>query len=56
MPGIGRYTAGAIGSMAFGLDAPALDGNLRRVLARVFNLAMPIRSPEGEQALAQLLA
>jgi A/G-specific adenine glycosylase len=55
LPGIGRYTAGAIGSMAFGLDAPALDGNLRRVLARVFNLAMPIRSPEGEQALAQLL-
>lgn len=55
LPGIGRYTAGAIGSMAFGLDAPALDGNLRRVLARVFNLAMPIRSPEGEQALARLL-
>ncbi|HWR66609.1 MAG TPA: A/G-specific adenine glycosylase [Bellilinea sp.] len=56
LPGIGRYTAGAIGSMAFGLDAPALDGNLRRVLARIFNLTMPIRSPEGEQALARLLA
>ncbi|MRR29720.1 NUDIX domain-containing protein [bacterium] len=55
LPGIGRYTAGAIGSMAFGLDAPALDGNLRRVLARVFNLDMPIRSLEGQKALDELL-
>jgi A/G-specific adenine glycosylase len=56
LPGIGRYTAGAIASMAFGLDAPALDGNLRRVLARVFNLDMPIRSPQGQKALEDLLA
>ena len=55
LAGIGRYTAGAIGSMAFGLDAPALDGNLRRVLARVFNLAMSIRSPEGQKVLDELL-
>ena len=42
LPGIGRYTAGAIASMAFGVDAPALDGNIRRVLARVFNgLSLP---------------
>ncbi len=34
LPGIGRYTAGAIASIAFGLDEPALDGNIRRVLAR----------------------
>ncbi len=55
LPGIGRYTAGAIASMAFGLDAPALDGNLRRVLARVFDLDMPIRSPLGQETLDRLL-
>ena len=32
LPGIGRYTAGAISSIAFGLKAPVLDGNVKRVL------------------------
>ena len=36
LPGIGRYTAGAIASIAFGLDEPVLDGNVERVLCRVF--------------------
>lgn len=54
LPGIGKYTAGAIASMAFGLDATALDGNIRRVLARVFNLEIPARSPAGEQELWRL--
>ena len=36
LPGIGRYTAGAIASIAFGLKAPALDGNVKRVLSRLF--------------------
>ncbi len=39
LPGIGPYTAGAIASIAFGIPAPAVDGNVRRVMARV--LAMP---------------
>lgn len=51
LPGIGRYTAGAIASLAFGVDAPALDGNIRRVMARLFNLAEPARSPAGERRL-----
>jgi A/G-specific adenine glycosylase len=34
--GVGRYTAAAIASIAFGQDAVALDGNLRRVLCRLF--------------------
>src|ERR1044071_631229 len=34
LPGIGRYTAGAIASIAFGQRAPAVDGNVARVLAR----------------------
>jgi A/G-specific adenine glycosylase len=35
LPGIGSYTAGAIASIAFGVDAPAIDGNAIRVLSRV---------------------
>ncbi len=54
LPGIGRYTAGAIASIAFGKDEPALDGNIRRVLARVFNVAVPARSNEGEKRLWEL--
>jgi A/G-specific adenine glycosylase len=38
LPGIGRYTAGAIASIAFGKDVVALDGNLRRVLCRLFGV------------------
>jgi A/G-specific adenine glycosylase len=34
--GVGRYTAGAIASIVFGASAPIVDGNVRRVLARVF--------------------
>ena len=36
LPGIGRYTAGAVASFAFGQDAPILDTNAARVLSRVF--------------------
>lgn len=56
LPGIGRYTAGAIASIAFGLDEPALDGNIRRVLARIFNVDIPARSPQGEKRLWGLAA
>jgi A/G-specific adenine glycosylase len=54
LPGVGRYTAGAIASIAFGGDAAALDGNIRRVLARVFNVTEPARSPAGERRLWEL--
>jgi A/G-specific adenine glycosylase len=56
LPGIGRYTVGAIASMAFGLDEPALDGNIRRVLARVFNISLPANSSAGEKSLWDLAA
>lgn len=36
LPGIGRYTADAIASIAFGLKTPVLDGNVKRVLSRLF--------------------
>ena len=56
LPGVGRYTAGAIASMAFGLDQPALDGNIRRVLARLFNVTEDARSSTGERRLWELAA
>jgi A/G-specific adenine glycosylase len=36
LPGIGRYTAGAIASVAFGRQAPIVDGNVKRVFSRLF--------------------
>jgi len=51
LPGVGRYTAAAIASLAFGQDQVALDGNLRRVLARYYDLEFDPRSPEGEHWL-----
>lgn len=41
LPGIGRYTAGAIASMVFGQRAPIVDGNVARVLLRVHNKPVP---------------
>jgi len=54
LPGIGRYTAGAIASLAFNLNEPVLDGNIRRVLARVFDIHELIRSHAIEKRLWQL--
>ncbi len=51
LPGIGRYTAGAIASIAFGRDEPALDGNIRRVYARLFNLEVSLGTTEAESRL-----
>jgi len=51
LPGIGRYTVGAIASIAFGMDEPTLDGNLRRVFARLFDVNEPADSSAGEKVL-----
>ena len=51
LPGIGRYTVGALASIVFGMDEPALDGNLKRVYARLFDVSEPIDSAEGEKIL-----
>lgn len=42
LPGIGEYTAGAIASIAFGLPEPAVDANVLRVFARLFNIDRPV--------------
>ncbi|HPH95249.1 MAG TPA: A/G-specific adenine glycosylase [Anaerolineaceae bacterium] len=51
LPGIGPYTARAVASIAFGADELALDGNIRRVLSRLADMALPARSKEGKAAL-----
>jgi A/G-specific adenine glycosylase len=58
LKGIGDYTAAAIGSLAFGLPAAVVDGNVYRVLARHYGISTPINTTEGKkefQALAQAL-
>ncbi len=54
LPGIGPYSAGAIASIAFGEDAAAVDGNIRRVFSRLFNISVPARSNEGEKIIWRL--
>lgn len=51
LPGLGPYTAAAVASLAFGERVAAVDGNVRRVLARLFALEDP--RPKALQALAQ---
>jgi A/G-specific adenine glycosylase len=54
LPGVGEYTAGAVASIAFGAPTPAVDGNARRVLARLFDLARPAAA-ELRQLAARLV-
>ena len=54
LPGVGRYTVGALASILFGMDEPALDGNLKRVYARLFDVSEQVDSPEGERILWRL--
>jgi len=52
LPGVGPYTAGAVASIAFGERVPAVDGNVRRVLARVFALEAPTEAELWRRAAA----
>ena len=54
LPGIGPYTAGAIASIAFGIDEPVLDGNVIRVLARLFLVAGDTRKAGARRDLLAL--
>ncbi|HWB05418.1 MAG TPA: A/G-specific adenine glycosylase [Verrucomicrobiales bacterium] len=51
LPGVGRYTAGAVLSFAFNKSAPIVDGNVARVLARLFRLEEEIDAPAGQRLL-----
>jgi len=54
LPGIGRYTAGAVASIAFGVNAPVLDGNVRRVLCRIFAIRKDPRDAVVQDRLWRL--
>ena len=56
LPGIGRYTAGAILSIAFGQPEPILAGNARRVLCRLYDIEGDPRAPDIEERLWRLSA
>ena len=54
LPGVGDYTAGAIASFAYDLPYPALDGNIYRVLARLFDCDIPFDTSAGKKYFHQL--
>lgn len=51
LPGVGRYTAGAIGSIAFDRAEPIVDGNVARVLTRVHGIDTPLGRGDTERRL-----
>ena len=51
LPGVGDYTSAAIASIAFGTDSVAMDGNIRRVFSRLYNIATPMDSASGKSML-----
>lgn len=55
LPGIGDYTAAAISSIAFGEPFPAIDGNVLRVISRLFAVEEPIDSNNGKKKIEQVL-
>lgn len=54
LPGIGKYTAGAILSIAYNKEAPILDGNVKRVLSRLFMISGDPREKKTENHLWRL--
>ncbi len=51
LPGIGPYTAGAIASIAFNLPVSAVDGNVQRVISRLFQVREPVNTTKGNRII-----
>jgi A/G-specific adenine glycosylase len=56
MPGVGAYTAGAIASIASNLPEPAVDGNVLRVLSRIFGITESIDEPAARERIWSIAA
>ena len=56
LPGIGRYTAGAIASIAHEEQVPVVDGNVKRVIARLTNLDQNVDLPKTTEHLWEVMA
>ncbi len=54
LPGIGPYTAAAIASIAFGRHHAVVDGNVKRVLARLLPYTQAVNTPPGEKVLREI--
>jgi A/G-specific adenine glycosylase len=54
LPGVGRYIGGAVASIAFGRDVAAVDGNVRRVLCRVFGIREDVTRSAAQRKLETL--
>lgn len=55
LPGIGPYTAAAIGSIAFSLPVPVMDGNVLRLFARFYGIELPVDSTGAKKLIAGLV-
>lgn len=56
LPGIGPYTAGAVASIAFEEAVPAVDGNVTRVLARLFRVEEDVTGTRGRERIREIAA
>ncbi len=56
LPGVGDYTAAAIASLAFEIPAPVVDGNVYRVLSRIFGMKTPIDTIRGKTEFTEQAA
>jgi A/G-specific adenine glycosylase len=56
LPGIGQYSAGAILSIAYGQAIPAVDGNVHRILCRLFAIRKPVDDTQEQKQLQELAA
>jgi len=54
LKGIGSYTAAAIGSIAFGIALAAIDGNVTRVLTRLFGIEHPVDQPQVKKEIEKI--
>lgn len=55
LKGVGRYTAAAVASFAFGLPYPAIDGNVMRVATRIFGIFEPINTAKAYKSIEEIL-
>lgn len=55
LKGVGEYTAGAISSISYNLPHAAVDGNVLRVLSRIYAIDTPINSTKGKKLFSQLV-
>jgi A/G-specific adenine glycosylase len=56
LPGIGEYTAAAIASFSYHEPVPVVDGNVFRILSRIFGVDTPVNTPEGKKQFTRLAA